>query len=96
MAGVTCMRHCPISSVELTTTQYVNTECPATSAQFPTTTLCPTVHQVETVTACPRTSPTQQAQSNSAIDNSQQTVTTIIITGLAAIFGTATVTLAVW
>ena len=54
---------------------------------------------VKTVTACPRTidfSPTQQAQPVSVTDNSQQTVTTILLTGLTAIFGTATVTLAVW
>ena len=56
-----------------------------------------TVTQI--VTACPRTvdlSPTQQAQPDSVTDNSQQTVTTILLTGLSAILGTATVTLAVW
>ena len=74
MAGVTCKRHCPIST--------------------------PTVKTViQTVTACPRTidlSPTQQAQPVSVTNNSQLTMTTIILTGLTAIFGTATVTLAVW
>ena len=56
-----------------------------------------TVTQI--VTACPRTvdlSPTLQAQPGSVTDSSQQTVTTILLTGLSAILGTATVTLAVW
>ena len=104
VAGVACKQYCPISTplpVELTTTQYVTSECPAATTQF-TTTTCPsatTEYQVKTVTACPRTidfSPTQQAQPVSVTDNSQQTVTTILLTGLTAIFGTATVTLAVW
>ena len=53
---------------------------------------------MKTVTACPITidlSPTQQAQPDSVID-SQQTMTTILLTGLAAIFGTVSVTLAAW
>ena len=67
-----------------------------------TTSECPsatTEYQVKTVTACPRTfdlRPTQQAQPDSVTDNSQQTVTTILLTGLTAIFGTVSVTLAVW
>ena len=78
----------------LTTTQYVTSECPAATITSGTT-----EYQVKTVTACPRTidfSPTQLAQPVSVTDNSQQTVTTIILTGLTAIFGTATVALAVW
>ena len=103
---------CPLSPVELTTTQYVTSECPATALCFlspveltvtmsqspATTTLCPsatTEYQVKTVTACPDLSPTQQARPDSVID-SQQTMTTILLTGLVAIFGTVSVTLAAW
>ena len=101
VAGVACKQYCPISTpppVELTTTQYVTSERPAATTQF-TTTICPSAtieYQVKTVTACPRTIDFSPTQPVSVTDNSQQTVTTILLTGLTAIFGTATVTLAVW
>ena len=59
-----------------------------------------TVTVTQIATACPTwtvdLSPTQQAQPDSVTDNSHQTMTTIILAGLAAIFGTVSVTLAAW
>ena len=40
--------------------------------------------------------PTQQAQPDSQNNSQQLTITTILLTGLAAIFGTVSVTLATW
>ena len=60
-----------------------------------TTSQCPAITTVKTVTQIVTLRPTQQAQLDS--DNSQQqTITTILLTGLAAIFGTVSITLAAW
>ena len=71
-------------------------ECPLSTVEVTmTTSQCPAITTVKTVTQIVTLRPTQQAQLDS--DNSQQqTITTILLTGLAAIFGTVSITLAAW
>ena len=90
VAGVACQQRyceCPLSTVELTTvmSEYPASTCPSGTTEYQVKTV--TVTQI--ATAFPTWTVdlrTQQPQPDTVTDNSQQTMTTILLTGLTTIF----------